>query len=112
MQSLLVTHIAGGIALALLALPLLAGKVKPNLFYGFRIPATLQNPVVWYAANKFFAKRLLVVALVEVIAAVGLYFPRNMNTDRYRRSVFGVFIVPVVIAVLQSLRYIKSINDR
>jgi hypothetical protein len=80
------------------------------LFYGFRIPATLENPVVWYAANKFFAKRLLVVALIEVIAAVGLYFPRNMSTERYTRSVFGVFIVTFVIAMLQSLRYIKSIK--
>jgi uncharacterized membrane protein len=110
MQSLLLTYIAGGIVLALLALPFLAGKVKPNLFYGLRIPATLENPVVWYAANKFFAKRLLVVALIEVIAAVGLYFPRNMNTERYTLSVFGVFIVTFVIAMFQSLRYIKSIR--
>ncbi|HNB52851.1 MAG TPA: SdpI family protein, partial [Anaerolineales bacterium] len=64
MQALLWMYLIGGLGMALIALPLIAEKIKPNPFYGFRVPATLKNPKLWYDVNKYFAKRLLVVGLV------------------------------------------------
>jgi SdpI/YhfL family protein len=70
-ETLLLIYASGGILLMLLALPLIAGKIKPNPFYGFRVPATLENPDIWYATHKYFAKRQLIVGLLEVATALG-----------------------------------------
>lgn len=110
MQSLFVIYVVGGILLALLSLPLIAGKVKPNPFYGFRIRATLESPDLWYATNKFFAQRQLVVALIEVITAVALYFLPGISIDTYALSVLVVFLVAFAIAIFQSWQYLKSLR--
>ena len=110
MQMLLFIYIGGGLLLAPLSLPLIAGKISPNPYYGFRIPLTLENPEIWYAANKYFAKRQLVIALTEVIAATGLYFWPNISVDAYALSVLGVFVATFSIALLESWRYIKTLK--
>ena len=70
MQALLFIYIGGGLLLAALSLLFIAGNIKPNPYYGFRAPLTLENPEIWYAANTYFAKRQLVVALIEVATAI------------------------------------------
>jgi len=44
MSSLILTYAAVGILLALVSLPLIGNKVRPNLFYGFRTPANPKQP--------------------------------------------------------------------
>ncbi len=112
MQALLFIYNGGGLLLALLSLPLIAGKIKPNPFYGFRVPATLENPARWYAANKYFAKRQLIVALIEVAAATGLYFWPKITVDAYALSVLGVFVVTFSVALIQGWRYTNSLKYR
>lgn len=109
MQALFFLYAGGGLLLALISLPLMAGKVKPNPFYGFRAPQTLENPETWYAANKYFAKRQLVVALIEILAAVGLYFWPNITVDGYALSVLGVFVAAFSVAFIQGWWYMKSL---
>ena len=111
METLFLIYVGGGALLALLSLPLMAGKVKPNPFYGFRVPATLENPDIWYAANKYFAKRLLIVALVEVISAISLYFLPGITVDAYAFSVLGVFVVMFSVAFVQGWRYMKTLRE-
>ena len=66
MIQLVLLYIAGGILLILLAIPLYLGSIKPNLWYGFRIRKTLENPNIWYAVNKFGAAWMMVSGLVTV----------------------------------------------
>jgi len=110
MQALLFTYIGGGLLLALLSLPLIAGKIKPNPYYGFRMPLTLDHPKIWYATNKYFAKRQLVVALIEIIAAIGLYFWPSITVDTYALSVLGVFVLTFSAAFVQGWRYMKTLK--
>lgn len=110
MQTLLLVFVGGGILLALISLPLIVGKVKPNPWYGFRVPTTLKNPEIWYAVNKHFAQRQLVVALIEIFAAMGLYFWPNISVDAYTFSVLSVFVVVSAIAFTQSWKYMKTLK--
>jgi hypothetical protein len=110
MAILFFMYIGGGVLLALLSLPLIARKIKPNPFYGFRVPATLENPEVWYAANRYFAKRQLIVALIDIVAAVGLYFWPGITIDAYALSILGVFVLAFGIAFFQSWQYMKSLK--
>jgi len=110
MQALLFLYVVGGLLLALLSLPLIAGKIKPNPYYGFRVPFTLNNPEIWYATNKYFAKRQLVVGLSEAAIATGLYFLPNITIDAYALSILGVFVVMFAVAFAQGWRYMKTLK--
>jgi hypothetical protein len=110
METLFLLYVGGGLLLAVVSLPLITGKIKPNPFYGFRVPTTLANPDIWYAANRYFAKRQLIVALIEIAAAVGLYFWPGITIDAYALSILGVFVLAFGIAFFQSWQYMKSLK--
>lgn len=114
MLILLFLYITSGVVLIVLSLPLMAGKVKPNPFYGFRIEQTLKDPALWYATNRYFARWQLVVGLIVLIAALGLYFWPGISVDAYALSCLAVFTTIFVIALWKSFLFIKkmrSIND-
>ena len=109
MITLLILYLASGVLLMLLSLPLLWSKIPPNGLYGFRVRATLENPSIWYPANKFAAKRLLWSGAVFVAAAVALYFIPGISVDVYSMACLFLFAVPFVMGLIQSLRYVKSL---
>ena len=110
MQALLFLYVVGGLLLALLSLPLIAGKIKPNPYYGFRVPFTMGNPEIWYATNKYFAKRQLVVGLIEAAAATGLYFLPSITIDTYALSILGIFVVMFAVVFVQGWRCMKALE--
>ena len=112
MFTLFIAYFLGSIFLILLSLPLMYEKVKPNPFYGFRVPATLDDPALWYPVNKFFAKRQLVVGVMEAIASFGLYLVKGINIDGYAFSVLAVFVVAFSIAVFQSWKFMNSLRQQ
>ena len=44
METMLVLYVAIGLLLILVATPLIRKKIKPNHFYGFRVPQTSTTP--------------------------------------------------------------------
>ena len=62
MTPLLILFTGSGLLLAAVSVPLVLGKIGPNPWYGFRVRKTLADPAVWYPANAYAAKRLLVSA--------------------------------------------------
>ncbi|HET9914784.1 MAG TPA: SdpI family protein [Anaerolineales bacterium] len=98
-----------GIVSILIALPLLDGKVKPNLIYGFRVRATLESPKTWYAVNKYFAQRLLLAAVAEIVAAIALFTVPNMEPSIYVLSTLIVFVIAFSIGMMQTSSYLKSL---
>lgn len=55
-----------------MGIPLALRKVKPNYWYGLRVPSALSDEKVWYEANTRFGKHLILLGLVVSIAAVVL----------------------------------------
>jgi hypothetical protein len=109
MQTLLYIYILGGLILALLALPLIAGKIKPNPYYGFRVPKTLENPELWYLTNKYFAMRQFALGVIFSVVSIGLYFWPGISLDAYAWSCLGVFLLIFIWAIVQSWRYMKTL---
>lgn len=110
MLDLLFFYVTGGVLLILLSLPLLFEKVKPNPLYGFRVPETLNDPAAWYSVNKYFARYLLATGMVITIAAVSLYFLPGLSVDAYALSILAIFLLVFSIAMVQSWKYLKSIQ--
>lgn len=88
------------------------------LFAGFRIPLTLDDPEVWYAANRYAGWLLLIYGLVLLVAALGLSLvlgglPAESATGIYALSVGVVAIVGLVPVALLSWRYARRLaKDR
>ena len=107
--ALMVMYVVFNIFLALIAIPLILEKIKPNGLYGFRVRDTLADERVWYATNKHFGVRLLVISQCNVLASVVLYAVPGLSLDVYALACLGVFVVTFWIGFTQSWRYMKSI---
>lgn len=59
---------AVSLTIAASAVPLVAGWVPPNWFYGFRIPQTMSSPEEWYPANRLMGFYMLGSQVVAMVA--------------------------------------------
>ena len=89
MKTILFLYVGSSIFMALISLPLIARKIKPNPFYGFRVQQTLDDPQVWYETNQYSAKRLFAVGILEALASLGFYFIPNISLDVYALLCLG-----------------------
>jgi hypothetical protein len=55
------------LVLALATVPLVAGWVPPNPWYGFRFPGALESPTLWYRLNAIGGRNLLIALAVCVV---------------------------------------------
>ena len=93
--------------LAVLSIPLILGRIGPNSWYGFRMKKTLSDPAIWYPANAYAGKLLFVVGLMGGLVAVVLYFVPNMDINTYALSCAGVTVGGLIVAVVQSILYLR-----
>ena len=105
-----VTILGLSLVMILVALPLAFRKVGPNVVYGFRTRATLMNEDVWYEANAFFGKRLIVACLCGVAAAWALYVYQPLPPDVFLPVSLVVLVAPTLVAALATARFVKTIT--
>jgi len=98
-----------GLLLAVLAVPMIANKIKPNPWYGFRVKQTLENPEVWYKVNAYTGKYLLVVGIGIAVAAIGFSLIPGISIDAYSLICLAIFGLLFSVAIVKSWRYMKSI---
>ncbi|MFO1500019.1 MAG: SdpI family protein [Verrucomicrobiota bacterium] len=110
MTTLLILYFASGLLLNVVCLPLLAQKIPPNPLYGFRIQATLGNRAVWYAANRFAARRFMLAGMSISAASVVLYFVPDLPLEGYALILLALSLSAIGAALLQSLRYVRRLT--
>jgi hypothetical protein len=67
------THLATVIApliVVVLAIPLIAGWIGRNYFYGFRSPRTLASDAIWYPVNRMTGISMLIAGFVWLATGV------------------------------------------
>lgn len=109
MITLILLYIAGGILLILLAIPLYLEKIKPNLWYGFRIRKTLHNPEIWYPVNKYGAGWMMVSGVVTVLAAIGFALIPGISLDTYATTCALTFATVLTVGLVITFRYMDSL---
>lgn len=105
METLKWMYIVIGALFAVLGIPLLQRRIKPNWWYGFRTPQTLNNPTVWYETNAYFARWMIGIGVVTIIAA--LVVP-GTDVDTYAIIVSGVVVVGLIIGIALSWRRMQA----
>ena len=96
----------GAGVIALVSIPLILKVVPPNHFYGFRTPSTLSNRTLWYRANVFAGWALLIAAVASIALNVGV----SRGALPVVASELFVFVLPLVIAVVACLVYLRRIG--
>ncbi len=94
-----------------LCVPIILRKVKPNSWYGFRVPKTLSDEKIWYEANAYSGRLMLVAGIIWAVAAVGLRCLPGVGTDLavYNLSVTAVIMVSLSLVVALSFRYLRML---
>jgi uncharacterized membrane protein len=98
-----------GLLLALLAIPLILCKIKPNILYGFRTPKTLGNPQIWYQANTYAGWRLLWTGIIVIAASVALFAFPQVDLLTYSLAILGVVCLSLTITLVQSFLYLRKL---
>ena len=110
METILILYVVAGLLSAIIAVPLIKGKVKPNALYGFRVPQTLNDPDVWYAVNAHFGRRLLLTGIATTLAAIVLYRVPGLDVDSYAWALLAVYGLFFGVGLVQSWRYMKTLS--
>jgi hypothetical protein len=110
MEILLALYAFGGILLAALSVPLILRKIPPNGLYGFRIPATLNDPQLWYSVNAFAGRRFLVVGLGTSLGSILLYLTSDHNVDTYAYSCLGLFLAFFIWGIITSILHLRALT--
>ncbi|WP_404308219.1 SdpI family protein [Neorhodopirellula lusitana] len=105
---LILFFIVGGLLIGL-SLPLIYGKVPPNLSYGFRVRRTLDDPSIWYPANAYAGWQILWVGVVGMVVAVATYLIPNVELGVYTSIVGVTYGVGVVVMLVRSFVYLGKL---
>lgn len=108
-QILLVVYGVSCVLLIGFSIPLIMKKVKPNPWYGFRVPKTLNNPEIWYPANAYAGRALLISSLVTLLAAILIRLVPGITVDGYTLAVSLVIVVSLGVALFLSFRYLRQL---
>jgi uncharacterized membrane protein len=107
----LVTILACDLIFAIIAIPLILRKVPRNSVYGFRTRSTLENDFVWYKANAYFGRVFFISSFISALLIVFLYFSYLGPVQNFLEASIAVLVAPPMVAVLLTLRYIRSIRS-
>ncbi|HZO87479.1 MAG TPA: SdpI family protein [Chthonomonadaceae bacterium] len=112
MLSLMILYVAMGLLQAGLAVPLIQRRIKPNPWYGFRVPKTLHNERIWYAAN-FRAGVLFFLAGMGFAASAILLAPiawlLGLGRDGYVLLCTLIMVGSLLWATVESFRYLSKL---
>jgi uncharacterized membrane protein len=72
-----------GLLLLVFGWPLAARRVRPNHWYGLRIPATFADKRVWYDANAVAGRDMMVLGVIVSIIALGLPHVISLEEGAY-----------------------------
>ena len=110
MLTIFIAYSLMGLLLAGLSVPLILRKVPPNVWYGFRIRLTLDDPEIWYPVNAWAGRRMLLTGLVAAVAGLaGLLVPGHMLRF-YSLALAVLLIVSVSLVLVFGIRYARHLN--
>lgn len=112
---LLLTDLGIGILIIALAIPMILEKVKPNPIYGFRTKKTLSDEKIWYPANKYSGKAMILAGLFLASASAGvmaLNMKFNLLTEHQPAAVmaiWGIFtMTPILVMTVASIIHLRK----
>jgi SdpI/YfhL protein family len=79
-----------GLLLIMLGWPLAARRVRPNRWYGLRVPATFADETVWYDANAVAGRDMVGLGMLVLGTALVLPHLIELRRDTYAGVCAGI----------------------
>jgi uncharacterized membrane protein len=107
-----ILFLLSGLVFIGISLPLIQRRVRPNPWYGLRVPKTLHDERIWYAANEFSGRMLFVAGLF--IAGCALLFAPlalipGIGREGYDLLCTGAVVGSLLLAVWMSFWYLRKL---
>ncbi len=106
----LITILACNVLFVFIAIPLILRKVPRNIVYGFRTRATLSDDHVWYEANAYFGRGLVIASVITAIAALIFYYMHGISPGFFLKASIVVLVAPPLVATLATAHFIRSLT--
>ncbi len=106
----LYTILGLSLVLILVAIPLALRKVGPNVVYGYRTRATLASEDVWYEANAYFGRSLIVACLCGALAIWAVYVLRPVPPELFLPVSLLILVAPAAVATVSTARFIRTLT--
>ena len=101
--------IGSSVLITALAMPLILRKIKPNYLYGFRVPKTLNDEEIWYAANAYAGWYILWTGIALLVSAIVFYLLPQVGFLAYSLILLGVTVTALTVTLVQSFRYLQTL---
>ena len=99
-----------GVLMALIARPMIQGKVPRNNWYGFRTPKTLSSDEIWYPANAYCGRALYVCGVIIGAGSLVLLPIANfVSRDVIGYSGLVLVCGPLAVMVVKSFLYLRTL---
>jgi uncharacterized membrane protein len=95
---------AVGLLLVVLGWPLAARRVRPNRWYGLRVPATFAEVHVWYEANAMTGRDMMALGTVLVLVALALPRVAGVTGNTYAIVCAGILGLGSLMLTLRGWR--------
>ena len=109
-------NIGCGLLIIGLGIPLVLEKIKPNMWYGFRTKKTLSDEKIWYPANKYAGKVMILTGIFIGIVSAAILLLITLKPDLVSWSQdvhvivgLAVSLVPILLMVVVSLLHLRKL---
>lgn len=94
-----------------MSVPIMRGRVKPNLIYGVRTTRTLRDENAWYQSNTYGGRLLFRTGFVQLVAVIALYCIPSLreNFVAYNLVCGAVVLGGVLLASARIMRFVQSL---
>ena len=90
-----------GLLFIAVSIPLIRGRVPPNVFYGFRTTKSLSDPKIWYEINRLSGIDLLIAgALLSLGSVAMLFLSHGLQPQQVALALLLLMVFTVSGAVL------------
>ena len=93
-----------GLVSVVVGLPLARRSVRPNRWYGLRVPATFADEHVWYEANAVTGRDLMLLGAVLLLLALGLPRVATISRGAYAVTCTIVLVIGSMISTVRGWR--------
>ena len=105
---LTITFLIVGLVEIMISIPLILEKIQPNHLYGFRVKKTLSDKDIWYRANKYVGKDMLIAGSILLVGSLGFFI---VEIDIMVVTTIGLLLllVPLAVIIFRAFRHLENL---